>query len=300
VSTKKTTTVTSEKTLEPSSAWVVMVLQLVCVIGYPILVAFTSLRETPTVAVPILLLLIVLNIWTLIGYYVVEPNMARVMVFFGTYRGTVRENGFFWTNSFTLKKKVSLRSHNLDSDMLKVNDSLGNPVEISAVIVWAVNETARATFDVEDYEHYVRVQSDAAVRQLATSHPYDNSSGTDESITLRGSTDLVAGELEVGLRARLASAGIEVVEARLNHLAYAPEIASAMLQRQQAKAIVDARHLIVEGAVGMVDMALNQLSDKNILELDDERRATLVGNLLVVLCAQSSPTPVVNTGSLYN
>ncbi|MFT4540988.1 MAG: hypothetical protein ACI835_003449 [Planctomycetota bacterium] len=300
MSTKKTTTVTSEKTLEPSSAWVVMVLQLVCVIGYPILVAFTSLRETPTVAVPILLLLIVLNIWTLIGYYVVEPNMARVMVFFGTYRGTVRENGFFWTNSFTLKKKVSLRSHNLDSDMLKVNDSLGNPVEISAVIVWAVNETARATFDVEDYEHYVRVQSDAAVRQLATSHPYDNSSGTDESITLRGSTDLVAGELEVGLRARLASAGIEVVEARLNHLAYAPEIASAMLQRQQAKAIVDARHLIVEGAVGMVDMALNQLSDKNILELDDERRATLVGNLLVVLCAQSSPTPVVNTGSLYN
>ncbi len=291
---------TQERTLQPTSGWPVLILHLAIIALYPTWVATQEIYDNPPLMGSSLIITLLVVILILPGYYVINPNMARVMVLFGKYKGTVRQDGFFWINPFTLKHKISLRAHNLDSDTIKVNDLLGNPIEISAVIVWRVAETARASFDVEDYEHYVRVQSDAAVRQLATSHPYDNSSGTDETITLRGSTDQVADELEDQLRGRLVKAGIEVIEARLNHLAYAPEIASAMLQRQQAKAIVDARQLIVEGAVGMCDMALAQLGDKNILELDDERRATLVGNLLVVLCGQASPQPVVNTGSLYN
>ena len=293
-------TSTTERPLEPTSGWPVLGLQLLALAAYPIAASRFDIEHNPGPFVATLLPFILLNIWTLCGYYTIEPRMARVLVLFGKYKGSVRANGFFWTNSFTLKKRISLRAHNLDSEMIKVNDMLGNPIEISAVVVWQVSETARATFDVEDYVHYVQVQSDAAVRQLATTHPYDNSSDSDETITLRGSTDQVAQELEDALHGRLAKAGIEVVEARLNHLAYAPEIASAMLQRQQAKAIVDARHLIVEGAVGMVDMALTQLGEKGIVELDSERRATLVGNLLVVLCGQANPQPVLNTGSLYN
>ncbi|MEM8713588.1 MAG: SPFH domain-containing protein [Planctomycetota bacterium] len=235
-----------------------------------------------------------------IGFFIVDPNRARVLVLFGRYRGTVRQDGFFWTNPFTSKRKLSLRAHNLDGSMLKVNDLLGNPIEISAVVVWRVNDTARASFDVEDYEEYVQVQSEAALRHMATKYPYDDLHSEGAEITLRGSAEEVADELEKELDGRLGEAGIEVIEARLNHLAYAQEIASAMLQRQQAKAIIAARAQIVEGAVGMVEQALEHLSDKDIVELDDERKATLVGNLLVVLCGQENAKPILNTGSLYN
>jgi len=231
------------------------------------------------------------------GYFVVEPNMARVLILFGKYQGTVRSSGFWYTNPFANKRRISLRARNLDGSTLKVNDLLGNPVEISAVVVWQVEETAHATFDVDDYEHYVNVQSEAAVRNLAMTLPYDNLEEEGHSTTLRGSTDQVGQLLEEELRTRLASAGVHVIEARLKHLAYAPEIAHAMLQRQQAKAIIAARRQIVEGAVGMVEMALRQLSEDKIVELRDEDRAKLVGNLLVVLCSQSNAQPVLNTGN---
>jgi regulator of protease activity HflC (stomatin/prohibitin superfamily) len=230
------------------------------------------------------------------GFFLVNPNMARVLVLFGTYRGTVRKAGFWWTNPFTSKRRLSLRAHNLDGGKLKVNDMLGNPVEISAVVVWRVSETARASFDVENYEQYVALQSEAAVRHLATQYPYDDLDNEGAEITLRGSTSEIAEKLGEALARRLRSAGIEIIEARLNHLAYAPEIASAMLQRQQAKAIIAARRQIVEGAVGMVEMALAELKEGQIVELDAERKATLVGNLLVVLCGQENAKPMLNAG----
>lgn len=234
------------------------------------------------------------------GFFVVEPNLGRVLVLFGSYRGTVRTPGFWYTNPFTSKKKVSLRAHNLNGKTLKVNDLLGNPIEIAAVVVWQVRDSAQALFDVEEFQHFVDVQSESAVRMVASRHPYDDGQTIDVSTTLRGSADVVAQELLGELQQRLDIAGIEVLEARLSHLAYAQEIAAVMLQRQQAGAIIAARAMIVDGAVGMVEMALTKLSDKRIVELDDERRATLVGNLLVVLCGQAAPTPVLNTGSLYN
>jgi SPFH domain/Band 7 family protein len=286
---------TTETTIRPAGGWSILVPWLIAVGGLiavfvvgPDLARFIALP-----AVPLLILV-------LPGFFLVEPNQSRVLVLFGRYRGTVRGDGFYWTNPFTLKRKISLRAHSLDGDTLKVNDAMGNPIEISAVTVWRVANTARASFDVESYEHFVRVQSDAALRHLATSYPYDKGMSDEVTTTLREDATEVSAVLEEELRERLAQAGIEVQEARLNHLAYAPEIAGAMLQRQQAMAVVAARQKIVEGAVGMVDMALTQLKEQNILELDDDRRATLVGNLLVVLCGQSNPTPVLNTGSLYN
>ncbi len=234
------------------------------------------------------------------GFFVVNPNIARVLVFFGRYRGTVREAGFWWTNPFTSKRRLSVRAHNLNGDKLKVNDLLGNPIEIAAVVVWQVKDTAQASFDVEAFEHFVSVQSESAVRHLASRHPYDDGqAASDVTTTLRGSADVVAGELQEELQQRLDRAGVEVIEARLTHLAYAPEIAAAMLQRQQAGAIIAARQRIVEGAVGMVETALQMLGEKKIVELDDERRAAMVGNLMVVLCGHGNPTPVLNTGSLY-
>ena len=231
------------------------------------------------------------------GFFIVNPNESRVLVLFGKYRGTVRSNGFFWTNPFTMKHRVSLRIRNYDGEKLKVNDNSGSPIEISAVVVWKVKNTAEALFDVDDYVHFVKVQSESALRHLASLYPYDS---VDEAIeSLRGNTDEVSAELKKKLDERLESAGVDVIEARLNHLAYAPEIASAMLQRQQADAIIAARQKIVDGAVGMVEMALKKLKDDNILELDDERKAAMVSNLLVVLCSEHSTTPVVNTGSLY-
>jgi len=234
------------------------------------------------------------------GFFIVEPNLGRVLVLFGSYRGTVRQSGFYWTNPFTSKKKVSLRAHNLNGKTLKVNDLAGNPIEIAAVVVWQVHDSAQALFDVEGFEHFVEVQAEAAVRLVASRHPYDDGMSSEVATTLRGSADAVANELGHELQQRLGLAGIQVLEARLSHLAYAPEIAHAMLQRQQAGAIIAARTRIVDGAVGMVEMALERLSKDKIVDLDDERRATLVGNLLVVLCGQTSATPVLNTGGLYN
>jgi regulator of protease activity HflC (stomatin/prohibitin superfamily) len=236
---------------------------------------------------------------SLCGLFIVNPNTSKVLVFFGSYRGTVRDSGFYWTNPFTVRRTVSLKAHNIASQKIKVNDLLGNPIEIGAVVVWQVRDTAQASFDVENYEHYVDVQIETALRELAKSHPYDEGQCEEDIPSLRGDAAVVVPQLTMELQARLDRAGIQVLEARLSHLAYAPEIASAMLQRQQAAAIVAARAKIVEGAVGMVEHALAELSRKEILELDAERRATLVGNLLVVLCGQASPQPILNTGTLY-
>ena len=234
------------------------------------------------------------------GFFVVGPNISRVLVLFGNYRGSVRKQGIWYTNPFTMKYRVSLRAHNFNTDKLKVNDLLGNPIEIAAVVVWRVNDSARAKFDVENFEQFIAVQSESALRQITSKHPYDDGQSHEVATSLRGSAEVVATELCAMLQQRLEQAGIEIVEARLSHLAYAPEIASAMLQRQQATAIIAARSKIVEGAVGMVEMALEQLDKSGKVQLDPERRATLVGNLLVVLCSHENPTPVLNTGSLYN
>ncbi|OOQ59558.1 SPFH domain-containing protein [Mucilaginibacter pedocola] len=234
------------------------------------------------------------------GLIIVNPNESRVLILFGNYLGTVKSGGFYWVNPFTSKKKVSLKAFNLNGQQLKVNDSVGNPIEIAAVIVWQVKETAQAVFAVENYLQYVNIQSEAAVRHLANSYPYDHIEDETASITLRGGAEEVSHMLEKELNERLGRAGIEVIEARISHLAYAPEIAQAMLQRQQASAIIAARRLIVEGAVGMVEMALAKMTEKNIVELDEERKAAMVSNLLVVLCGEKAVSPIVNTGTLYH
>jgi len=234
------------------------------------------------------------------GLIIVNPNESKVLTLFGKYVGTVKQDGFFWVNPFTVKKNVSLKAFNLNGQQLKVNDKVGNPIEIAAVIVWQIKDTASAVFAVENYLQYVNIQSEAAVRHLANSFPYDNFEDETATITLRGGSEQVGLLLEKELNERLDRAGIEVLEARISHLAYAPEIAHTMLQRQQASAIISARKLIVEGAVGMVEMALQKLSEKNIVELDEERKAAMVSNLLVVLCGDRSVNPVVNTGTLYH
>lgn len=232
------------------------------------------------------------------GFLVVSPNEAQVLQVFGNYSGTVREPGFWWTNPFTLpRRKVSQRVRNFESSRLKVNDHDGNPIEIAAIVVWRVTDTAEAVFQVDDYENYLKVQTEAAVRNLATSYAYD--SHQDDRLSLRTSSDEITGRLRTEVQDRLAKAGIEVIEARLSHLAYAPEIAQAMLRRQQASAVVAARTRIVEGAVGMVEMALEELSKRAVVALDEERKAAMVSNLLVVLCSEQSTQPVVNTGTLY-
>jgi len=234
----------------------------------------------------------------LVGHFTLQPNQARVLILFGAYHGTVKRSGFHWANPFYAKgTKVSLRAHNFSTEKLKVNDKRGNPIEIAAVVVWRVRNTAQAVFDVEDYEEYVDVQSEAAVRHIASIYAYDR--GEEHEPTLRESADEVAAALKKELQARLAIAGVVVEEARLTHLAYAPEIAQAMLRRQQAEAVIAARQKIVHGAVSMVEMALNELAAKKVVQLDDERRAAMVSNLLVVLCAEAEVTPVVNTGTLY-
>lgn len=231
------------------------------------------------------------------GFFVVAPNEAKVLQLFGNYVGTAKEPGLRFANPFYSKRKVSLRVRNFESGQLKVNDRDGNPVEIAAVVVWRVVETAEAVFEVDDYENYVRVQSEAALRNAATSYPYD--SHEEHVASLRGSTSVVAEHLKTEVQGRLDKAGVEVMEARFSHMAYAQEIAAAMLQRQQAGAIIAARKLIVEGAVGMVEMALGMLSTKGIVHLDDERKAQMVSNLLVVLCGERAAQPVVNTGTIH-
>jgi regulator of protease activity HflC (stomatin/prohibitin superfamily) len=233
----------------------------------------------------------------LFGFFVVNPNEGRVMQLFGAYRGTVRTAGLRWANPFYTKQHISLRVRNFESGRLKVNDSDGNPIEIAAVVVWRVVDTAEAVFEVDNYENYVKVQTEAAVRNLATRYPYD--SHEEHLTSLRGSTAAVAKDLQHEIQERLAKAGVQVIEARISHLAYAPEIAAAMLRRQQAGAIIAARQKIVEGAVGMVDMALARLAESTQVRLDEERKAAMVSNLLVVLCADREAQPVINTGTLY-
>ncbi|WP_081995168.1 SPFH domain-containing protein [Deinococcus radiopugnans] len=235
--------------------------------------------------------------FAVIGFFIVQPNQAKVLTLFGRYVGTERRNGMYWTNPLTVRKNVSLRIRNFNSERLKVNDLSGNPIEIAAVIVWRVVDSARATFDVEDYAEFVAIQSETALRHLASQYPYDNYE--ESGMSLRGNADEVAEALGRELAARLRHAGVEVLEARLSHLAYSPEIAGAMLQRQQASAIIAARQQIVQGAVGMVQMALRELADQNIVELDEERKAQMVSNLLVVLTSERGTQPIVNAGSLY-
>jgi regulator of protease activity HflC (stomatin/prohibitin superfamily) len=244
------------------------------------------------------LVLFLLFVLGLVGFFVVQPNEAKVLVLFGNYKGTVKQNGFWWANPFMSRYKLSLRVRNFTSDKLKVNDLVGNPIEIAAVVVWRVVDTYAAKFDVEDYENYISVQSESALRHLASAYPYDEPQAGEQS--LRGTMDEVTEALKVELQARLGRAGVVVDEARLAHLAYAPEIAHAMLRRQQAAAVIAARTRIVEGAVGMVEMALDMLNKKHIIELDEERKAAMVSNLLVVLCGDRDVSPVVNTGTLHN
>ncbi len=288
-----------ERSFQPLSGAVILVLHLLLGAAVVALIVAGARTGTPMLAVMALPLAVVFFI-VMGGFFVVEPNLGRALVLFGTYRGTVRTPGFYWTNPFTSKKKISLRAHNLDGKTLKVNDLLGNPIEIAAIVVWQVRDSARALFDVENYEQFVATQAESAVRMVASRHPYDDGQTTDVQTTLRGSADDVARELAEELSTRLELAGVEVLEARLSHLAYSAEIAAAMLQRQQAGAIIAARQMIVEGAVGMVEQALHRLDEKGMVQLDPERRAAMVGNLLVVLCSQASATPVVNTGTLYN
>ena len=281
-----------EKIIEPANGYLMLFLFLAMFFGsIALIVAFRH---------PLIVLLLVASLLMAFGFVMVQPNGSRVLLLFGEYIGTIKKNGFYWVNPFYTKQKISLRASNFDSERLKVNDKLGNPVMISTILVWRVTNTYKAAFDVDNYENFVRVQTDAAVRKLASMYPYDNfaDEGHDEDITLRSSVNEVSEALEKEIEERLLIAGIEVLEARIGYLAYAQEIANAMLKRQQATAIVAARHKIVEGAVSMVEMAIEQLSKKQVVDLDEERKAAMVSNLMVVLCGDKEAAPVVNTGTL--
>ncbi len=280
-----------EKKYSGMSGYMFVLIELVLII----LIVFGFIREMIVPAV----LLIPVFILIAIGFTVVDPNQSCVMVLFGAYKGTIKTNGFYWVNPFFVRKKISLRARNFDSETIKVNDKLGNPIMIGLVLVWRVQETYKAAFGVDEYEHFVVVQSEAALRKLAGLYPYDNIEDETAKVTLRDGTEEVNNELEREIIERLDIAGIEVIEARINHIAYAQEIAQAMLKRQQATAIVAARYKIVEGAVSMVEMALEQLSEKQIVDLDEEKKASMVSNLMVVLCGDKDATPIVNTGTLY-
>jgi regulator of protease activity HflC (stomatin/prohibitin superfamily) len=280
-----------EKQYSGMSGYMVLFVELLLLV----LIVFGIMRGMIVPAV----LLIPFFILIAIGFTVVDPNQSCVLVLFGAYKGTIKTNGFYWVNPFFAKKKISLRARNFDSETIKVNDKLGNPIMIGLVLVWKVSETYKAAFGVDEYEHFVVVQSEAALRKLAGLYPYDNIEDESAKVTLRDGTEEVNDELEREIIERLDIAGIEVIEARINHIAYAQEIAQAMLKRQQATAIVAARYKIVEGAVSMVEMALEQLSEKQIVDLDDEKKASMVSNLMVVLCGDKDATPIVNTGTLY-
>ena len=283
---------TQEKSSSPSNGYFMLFVFIVLFFG--------SIFGLIAFKLPWFILGILIALFLAPGFLLVNPNESRVLLLFGDYRGTVKKNGLFWTNPFYTKKKISLRARNFDSERLKVNDKLGNPVMISTILVWRVRDTYKASFDVDNFENFVVVQTDAAVRKLASLYPYDNfaDEGLDEDITLRSSMNEVSDALEKELEERLEIAGIEVLESRIGYLAYANEIASAMLKRQQATAIVAARHKIVEGAVSMVEMALDELGKKEIVHLDEERRAAMVSNLMVILCGDKDASPVVNAGTL--
>jgi len=282
----------NEKIIKPANGYLMLVVVLVLFIG-GILAAISN--ENPG-----WLLLTLTGFVSIFGFILVNPNSSKVILLFGKYIGTVKTNGLYWANPLYKKRTISLRASNFDSERLKVNDKLGNPIMISTILVWRVTDTHKAAFDVDNYENFVRVQTDAAVRKLASMYPYDNfaDEGLEEDITLRSSVNEVSGALEKEIDERLSIAGIEVLEARIGYLAYAQEIANAMLKRQQATAIVAARHKIVEGAVSMVEMALIELSKKEIVDLDDERKAAMVSNLMVILCGDKDASPVLNTGTL--
>lgn len=279
-----------------------MLLVLAAVIASIIIIISQLQGESSGSPVKVLsLMALFLSIPLLIrGFFFIYPNGSRVLTLFGAYKGTVRSNGLFWTNPFFARKSISLRARNFDSERVKVNDKLGNPILISVILVWRVADTFKAAFEVDLYESFVRVQTDAAVRKLSSLYSYDNFDDDQEEITLRSGVQQVNDDLEQELSERLAIAGIEVMEARVGYLAYAPEIANAMLKRQQAEAIVSARFKIVEGAVGMVEQALGELSQKSIIELDEEKKAAMVSNLMVILCSDKEATPVVNAGTLHH
>ena len=328
---------TVEISAHTMSGWPMLCFNVLLLLGAPLAIALTVAHDASSSGVPLILvyaLLILAAIFLLFGYFTLQPNQARVLILFGAYKGTVRSNGFHWANPFyarhrgyvpgksgneapesgrgaraggaatsalasyrTLTTKLSLRTRNFSSDTLKVNDKRGNPVEIAAVVVWRIDDTAQAVFDVDDYSSYVEVQSESAIRSTASRYAYDN--GEEHELTLRGGADEVAHALKEELQVRLATAGVVVEEARLTHLAYAPEIAPAMLRRQQAEAMIAARQIIVHNAVGMVHMALRELDEQHMVQLDEERKAAMVSNLLVVLCGTNEASPVINTGTLY-
>ncbi|MDA9969015.1 SPFH domain-containing protein [Polaribacter sp.] len=281
-----------EKIIKPANGYLMLLILIALFFGS----ITTAIRSED----PRFLIVTFIGFFGLFGFILVNPNTSKVILLFGKYIGTIKDNGLYWANPLFRKKTISLRASNFDSERLKVNDKLGNPIMISTILVWRVTNTYKAAFDVDNYENFVRVQTDAAVRKLASMYPYDNfaDEGHDEDITLRSSVNEVSEALEKEIDERLSIAGIEVLEARIGYLAYAQEIASAMLKRQQATAIVAARHKIVQGAVEMVEMALEELDKKEIVELDDERKAAMVSNLLVILCGDKEASPVVNTGTL--
>jgi regulator of protease activity HflC (stomatin/prohibitin superfamily) len=331
-----TQTAASERVVSAMNGWGMLIVNIALLIGAAAMAGPTAESSVPVRVVGALLA--IAGLITLGGYFTLQPNQARVLILFGAYKGTVRSSGFHWANPFYsrtrgvlsqkqsgsgddernrpgrrrtgggsgmqwLATKLSLRAHNFSSDALKVNDKRGNPVEIAAVVVWRVENTAQAVFDVEDYTSYVEIQSESAIRSIASRYAYDHGAeqaqGDEREITLRGGADEVALALKDELQVRLVKAGVIVDDARLTHLAYAPEIAPVMLRRQQAEAIIAARKIIVQNAVSMVHMALEELDQKNVVKLDDERKAAMVSNLLVVLCGSSDPSPVINTGTLY-
>lgn len=285
------------------SGWLMtpILVVLVLLTGYAGVITIQSLQVSvsflPILMVVLLVIALIIEVLCFGGLYTLEPNESAVLNLFGKYAGTDRTDGFKWVNPLFEKRKISLRARNFINDKLKVNDLKGNPIEISAVVVWKVKDTAQAVFDVDSYHSYVEIQTDSAIRHIASQYPYDTTEG--DTLSLRASISEVSDALGKEIQERVKTAGVDILEARINHLAYAPEIAGAMLQRQQAEAIISARQKIVEGAVGMVQMALEKLKNDNILELDDERKAHMVSNLLVVLCADKSTQPVVNTGTIY-
>jgi regulator of protease activity HflC (stomatin/prohibitin superfamily) len=281
----------NETSYEPMSGYIMLLIVLILIIG-PVL----GIMATQMVW---LVVFVVIGVFLTIGFAVVNPNESSVLMLFGAYKGTVKTNGFYWLNPFFSRKRISLRARNLNSDPIKVNDKLGNPIMIGIVLVWKVEDTFKAAFEVDDYGHFVDIQSESAIRKLAGHYPYDNFDDEGNEITLRGGGEDVNQKLEGELSERLAIAGIQVHEARISYLAYASEIAGAMLRRQQATAIVAARFKIVEGAVSMVEMALDQLAKKKIIDMDDEKKAAMVSNLMVVLCSDKDASPVVNTGTLH-
>lgn len=280
----------NEKEIRPGSGYLMLLVLFLVIAGT--LAGLIALRS-PWFLVGLPLMILIMR-----GFFIVNPNSSKVLVLFGAYKGTVKENGFFWANPFYARQKISLRARNFDSERVKVNDKIGNPILINVILVWQVQDTYKSAFDVDNYVEFVRVQTDAAVRKLAGSYPYDNFDDEQAELTLRSGMDEVNEALEVEITERLAIAGIKVIEARIGYLAYAPEIANAMLKRQQAVAIVAARKKIVEGAVGMVEDALEQLSRDQIIEFDEDKKASMVSNLMVVLCGDKEAVPVVNAGTL--